>query len=94
MIAIAKESLAPLHFESLRQEHRTNYGLVPEIVFCVFLCNGIRKCVGIEEIAAQASITYPAEFYTMGQGRTSAGSSINSIEAQRSYLPGVGLRGW
>lgn len=33
MIAIAKETLAPLHFESLRQKHRTNAdGLVPEIV--------------------------------------------------------------
>ena len=69
MIAIAKESLAPLHFESLRQKHRTNAdGLVPEIVFCLFLCNGICKCVGIEEIAAQASLTYPSDFYTSVNG--------------------------
>ncbi len=69
MIAIAKESLAPLHFEALRQKHRTSAdGLVPEIVFCLFLCNGIRNSVGIEEIAAQASITYPGEFYTWVNG--------------------------
>jgi len=30
MIGIAKESLAPVHFESLRQKHRTSAeGLVP-----------------------------------------------------------------
>ena len=65
MIQIAKESLAPVHFESLRRRHRTTPdSLVPEIVFCVFLCKGIRKNVGIEEIAAQASLTYPSDFYT------------------------------
>jgi hypothetical protein len=37
MIAIPKESLAPTHFESLRQTHRANAdGLVPEIVFPFF----------------------------------------------------------
>jgi hypothetical protein len=69
MIGIAKESLAPVHFESLRQKHRTSAeGLVPEIVFCLFLCKGVRKDVGIEEIAAQASLTYPSDFYTWVNG--------------------------
>ncbi len=63
MIGIAKESLAPVHFESLRQKHRTSTeGLVPEIVFCLFLCKGIRKNVGIEEIAAQANLCVRRQF--------------------------------
>jgi hypothetical protein len=63
MIAIAKESLAPVHFESLRKAHRAKAdGLVPEIVFALFLCHGIRKSIGIEAIAAQATLTYPTDF--------------------------------
>jgi hypothetical protein len=69
MVTIAKESLAPVHFELLRKAHRANAGgLVPEIVFCLFLCNGIRKSVGIEEVAAQATLTYPTDFYTWVNG--------------------------
>jgi hypothetical protein len=69
MLRISKETLAPIYFESLRRAHRANaVGLVPEVVFCLFLCNGVRKSVGIEEIAAQASITYPADFFTWVDG--------------------------
>ncbi len=69
MIAIAKESLAPLHFDSLRQVHRANAdGLVPEVVFCLFLCKGVRKSVAIEEVAAQGSLTYPTDFYAWVNG--------------------------
>lgn len=69
MISIAKESLAPVHFESLRQAHRAKADdLVSEIVFCLFLCNGIRKSIGIEEIAAQATLTYPTDFHTWVNG--------------------------
>lgn len=69
MVGITKGSLAPVHFESLRQKHRTCAdSLVPEILFCLFLCKGVRKNVGIEEIAAQASLTYPLDFYTWVNG--------------------------
>lgn len=71
MISITKESLAPIHFESLRKSHRANVNsLVPEIVFCVFLCKGIRRNIGIEQIAAQANVTYPNEFFTWVNGET------------------------
>ena len=69
MFAIAKESLAPRHYESLRRTHRANHdGLVPEIVFSLFLCGGIRKRIGLERVAAQATMTYPSEFYTWVDG--------------------------
>jgi hypothetical protein len=69
MLAIAKETLAPLHFESLRKTHRANAdGLVPEIVFSLFLCGGIRKRIGIEAIAGQATMTYPGDFHTWVNG--------------------------
>lgn len=69
MMNIEKESLAPIRFESLRQEHRViAAGRVTEIVFCLYLCNGIRRNIRIEEIAAQASITYPDYFFTWVAG--------------------------
>ena len=69
MLGISKEAVAPVYFESLRQAHRANAGgLVPEVVFSLFLCNGVRKSVGIEEVAAQANITYPADFFTWVNG--------------------------
>ena len=69
MLEIAKESLAPHHYETLRQAHRANTeGLIPEIVFSLFLCGGIRKRIGLEEIAAQATMTYPSDFHTWVNG--------------------------
>jgi hypothetical protein len=69
MFAIAKESLAPRHYEILRQGHRANTdGRVPEIVFSLFLSGGIRKRVGLEQIAAQATVTYPSDFHTWVAG--------------------------
>jgi hypothetical protein len=65
MLEISKETVAPFYYESLRQVHRANSGgLVPEVVFSLFLCNGIRKSIRIEELAAQATRTYPDDFYT------------------------------
>jgi hypothetical protein len=92
MIGIAKESLAPIHFESLRQKHRTSAeGLVPEIVFCLFLCKGIRKDVGIEEIAAQASLTYPSDFYTLADTEAASGSCVwkvgHHLNGHRQVFP-------
>ena len=52
VILISKETLAPVHFETLRNAHRTNAGaLVPQIIFCLFLCRGIRRSIHIEQIA-------------------------------------------
>ena len=69
MILISKESLAPVHFETLRNAHRTNAGaLVPQITFCLFLCRGIRRSIDIEQIAAQAGSTYPGDFLTWVNG--------------------------
>ena len=65
MLSISKESLAPRMYEGLREFHRYNsQGRVPELVFCLFLCKGIRKPMRIEEITGQAIITYPDYFYT------------------------------
>ncbi len=65
MLSISKESLAPRLFESRREFHRYNsLGRVPELVFCLFLCKGIRKQIQIEEITGQAILTYPDYFYT------------------------------
>jgi hypothetical protein len=69
MLAIPKETLAPRHYELLRQTHRANtHGLVPEVVFSLFLCGGIRKRIGLEQIAAQATMTYPSDFHTWVNG--------------------------
>lgn len=101
MIGIAKESLAPIHFESLRQRHRTSAdGLVPEIVFCLFLCKGTRKNVGIEEIAAQASLTYPSDFYTWVNGESVPDLALillilnEANSADQRYVIGDWSRGW
>ena len=42
---------------------------VPEITFVLLLCKGIRKRIPIEEIAAQAIVTYPKHFYTKVEGK-------------------------
>jgi hypothetical protein len=101
MIGIAKESLAPIHFESLRQKHRTSAeGLVPEIVFCLFLCKGIRKDVGIEEIAAQASLTYPSDFYTWVNGESVPDLALilltlnEANSSDQRYVIGDWSHGW
>jgi hypothetical protein len=68
MLRISKETIAPGYYESLRQAHRANAaGLVPEVVFSLFLCDGIRKSVAIEEIGAQATRTYPVRFLHLGR---------------------------
>lgn len=65
MLSISKESLAPRMYESLRQFHRSNgQGRVPELVFCLFLCKGVRKRIRIEEVTGQAVTTYPDYFNT------------------------------
>lgn len=65
MLSISKESLVPRMYEGLREFHRYNsQGRVPELVFCLFLCKGIRKPVRIEGITGQAITTYPDYFYT------------------------------
>jgi hypothetical protein len=65
MLSISKESLAPRMYEGFREIHRyISQGRVPELVFCLFLCKGIRKEVLIEEITGQAITTYPDYFYT------------------------------
>lgn len=65
MLSISKESLAPRMYEGLRECHRYNsQGRVLELVFCLFLCKGVRKPIRIEEVTGQAIITYPDYFYT------------------------------
>jgi len=69
MLEVSKEQVAPRYYESLRRAHRANSdGIIPELVFSLFLCGGTRKRIGLEEIAAQATITYPADFYTWVNG--------------------------
>jgi len=101
MVTIAKESLAPVHFESLRQAHRADAdGFVPEIVFCLFLCNGIRKNIGIEEIAAQATLTYPTDFYTWVNGDAVPDLALilllldEAASNKWQYVIGDWSRGW
>jgi len=101
MIGIAKESFAPVPFDSLRQRHRaTAEGLVPEIVFCLCLCKGIRKNVGIEEIAAQASLTYPSDFYTWVDGESVPDLALilltlnEANSADQRYVIGDWSHGW
>lgn len=101
MITIAKESLAPVHFESLRQAHRANADdLMPEIVFCLFLCNGIRKSIGVEEIAAQATLTYPTDFHTWVNGEAVPDLALilllldEASSEEWHYAIGDWSRGW
>jgi hypothetical protein len=101
MTTIAKEALAPVHFESLRQAHRAKAdGLVPEIVFCLFLCNGIRKRIGIEEVAAQATLTYPTDFYTWVNGEAVPDLALilllldDASSDEWHYAIGDWSRGW
>ena len=52
-------------YEGLREAHRyASQGRVLELVFCLFLCKGVRKAIRIEEITGQAITTYPDYFYT------------------------------
>lgn len=101
MIGISKETIAPVHFESLRQAHRTKAdGLAPEIVFCLFLCNGIRKSIGIEEVAAQATRTYPGDFYTWVDGEQVPDLALilltlnETTSEDSNYARGDWFRGW
>jgi hypothetical protein len=101
MITIAKESLAPIHFESLRRAHRANAtGLVPEVVYSLFLCHGIRKSMRIEEIAAQATLTYPGDFYTWVSGEPVPDLALILLTLHEAsseewhYVIGDWSRGW
>jgi len=101
MIGISKESLAPIHFYSLRRTHRANAGgLVAEVVFCLLLCNGIRKSVGVEELAAQAIITYPADFFTWVDGEKVPDLALILLKLNEAtsrdwgYAVGDWSRGW
>jgi hypothetical protein len=101
MLAIGKETLAPLHFESLRKTHRANAdGLVPEIVFSLFLCGGIRKWIGIEKIAGQATMTYPSDFYTWVNGEAVPDLALILLTLSEAsspewhYIIGDWSRGW
>lgn len=65
MLNISKESLAPRMYEGFREDHRSlSQGRVMELVFCLFLCKGVRKSIQIEGITGQAVLTYPDYFYT------------------------------
>jgi len=101
MMRITKESLAPIHFQPLRREHRANSsGLVPQITFCLYLCNAVRKSIEIEEIAAQASTTYPADFYTWVNGEPVPDLAVILLILEEATSPAWGYavgdwsRGW
>jgi hypothetical protein len=89
MLTSNTESLAPRHYESLRQAHRSNTEpLVPEIVFTLFLCGGIRKRIKLEEIAAQAVLTYPSDFHTWVDGSRVPDLATMLIALQEAVSPG------
>jgi hypothetical protein len=65
MLRISAESLAPALFAARRELHRYDAaGRVPELVYCLFLCKAVRRHASVEEITAQAILTYPQYFYT------------------------------
>jgi hypothetical protein len=101
MLEISKESVAPIYYESLRKVHKANAnGLVPEIVFSLFLCDGIRRSISIEQIAAQASHTYPADFHTWVDGEQVPDLALmlltlnEATSAQWDYVRGDWFNGW
>jgi len=101
MLAISKETIAPIYYESLRKAHRASAsGLVPEVVFCLLLCSAIRQSVSIEEIAAQANITYPADFFTWVNGEKVPDLALILLALDEAssrdwgYAVGDWSRGW
>lgn len=101
MIGIAKGSFGSRSFRIFETEASNHAkGLVPEIAFCLFLCKGIRKNVGIEEIAAQASLTYPSDFYTWVDGESVPDLALilltlnEANSADERYVIGDWSHGW
>ncbi len=56
-------------------------------MFCLFLCKGVRKDVGIEVIAAQASLTYPSDFYTWVSGEPVRDLSLILLTLSQASSP-------
>lgn len=103
MIATSRSSFpwAPLYYENLQHEHRTNWStLVPEIAFVLYLCGAIRKRVRIERIAAQANATYPDDFFTWVDGKKVPDLALihliltEASQREWGYVIGDWFRGW
>lgn len=72
--------------------------LVPEIVFVLFICKGIREFVTIEEIGLQVTATYPKLFETkIGKDSIIDLSLVllTLIECKKGkYISGNWYKGW
>lgn len=90
-----------MRYENLMQEHRENLGsYAPEIAFVLYLCNAVRTRLRIEEIAAQAIVTYPRDFYTWVNGKKVPDLALIHVALtvaslrELDYVVGDWSRGW
>ena len=95
-----RHSMDPYH--QFRQEERADWNeLVPMLTLALYLCDGVRDRVRIEEIAEQINLTYPPRhFSTRVNGKKILDLSLIYLtldEGKRrhwGYVAGSWLRGW